>query len=456
MFLILYLQVALASISIYSPESLKKRFSKGIKGSLGNFGNPPYNTSIIGSLWYPGSDQGCSPFSTNPFSTEENLIVMMDRGGCAFVVKVKHAQDIGAKSVIIANTIPGENIENFTMRDNGLGGNLFISAFIISFEDSEAIKDTLKTLSVSLVLNFEMSKSVGAVKFELWMSSVNDLSLRFLREFESTGKQLTKLNCDFTPYYVFIRCLSCDTAGYNSPHVDCLGGGRYCAPDPDGNGPISGRMVIQEDLRQLCMFEQMNDDVDYSRWFLFQSSFSKKCVLDNFTPECSENIMAGLGFDIKTLKKCYQSSFIGGKEDEIVDNTRLAEQSRFWHSTGFHFYPTIIINHQQFRGDMEKSAVVSGICAGYQIKYQPEFCKSQDPAVPVYNEGYSTGVVIGGLVIFFGILVVILLVYRYLAKKELQKEMRTQVNSAVSQYFALSDTSTFKKSNRAVVKGSFV
>jgi len=29
----------------------------------------------------------------------------------------------------------------------------------------------------------------------------------------------------------------------------CVSGGRYCSPDPDGEGPMIGRDVILEDLR---------------------------------------------------------------------------------------------------------------------------------------------------------------------------------------------------------------
>jgi len=32
-----------------------------------------------------------------------------------------------------------------------------------------------------------------------------------------------------------------------------VSGGRYCAPDPDGAGVLSGRDIVMEDLRQLCI-----------------------------------------------------------------------------------------------------------------------------------------------------------------------------------------------------------
>ena len=31
--------------------------------------------------------------------------------------------------------------------------------------------------------------------------------------------------------------------------------GKYCAEDPDGGGPVTGRDVVHESLRQLCIYE---------------------------------------------------------------------------------------------------------------------------------------------------------------------------------------------------------
>ena len=54
------------------------------------------------------------------------------------------------------------------MKDNGLGGNLFIPAFLISQEDGAKIKSSYKNYKdVTLVLNFEMPTSPGHVYLNL-------------------------------------------------------------------------------------------------------------------------------------------------------------------------------------------------------------------------------------------------------------------------------------------------
>ena len=54
------------------------------------------------------------------------------------------------------------------MKDNGLGGNLFIPAFLISQEDGLIIKESLiVSEAISLVLNFEMPTLPGHVYLNL-------------------------------------------------------------------------------------------------------------------------------------------------------------------------------------------------------------------------------------------------------------------------------------------------
>jgi len=36
---------------------------------------------------------------------------------------------------------------------------------------------------------------------------------------------------------------------------DCVCGGRYCSPDPDFNGPLTGRDIVMENLNQKCIYK---------------------------------------------------------------------------------------------------------------------------------------------------------------------------------------------------------
>ena len=66
-------------------------------------------------------------------------IALLKRGGCAFMIKVKNAQNAGAIAVIVMDSIPGESPFIMSGDDN----TITIPAFMISYEDGLAIMNTL-------------------------------------------------------------------------------------------------------------------------------------------------------------------------------------------------------------------------------------------------------------------------------------------------------------------------
>jgi hypothetical protein len=85
------------------------------------------------------------------------------------------------------------------------------------------------------------------VDLQYYMSSLDDTSYRFLTQFNAFY-YILKQNLTFTPNYIV----------YENPGIqsdakydvdDCIGGGKYCAPDPDGDGVLTGRDSIMEDIR---------------------------------------------------------------------------------------------------------------------------------------------------------------------------------------------------------------
>jgi hypothetical protein len=438
--------LAWASIKVNSPYQLREQYSKGIPSSLGNFGNPPYGSSIIGSLWYDSTIDGCSPFSLDSNYEETNpLIVMFDRGDCAFVLKVKHAQDVGARAVLISDNIPGQDISKIIMKDNGLGGNLYIPAMLISYEDGEKLKEFVSEPGVSLSIGFDIPKSKESIKISLVLTSFGYESLELMKLFKELENKLNAKNTNLEAHYVIIECFSCKKEGYLKEHDDCLGGGRYCAPDPDGIvGKLTGRMVVEEDLRQLCVLQHVKSEKsNYKLFFEYVTGFGDTCFGKNFDRSCAESVMKDKGINVDTVNKCIDNSFTGAKSYALQNNSKLQEEVAYWKNYGMGPYPAVFINDQPFRGDLEESAVVTAICAAYFSDTKPEFC-SEEEDEEKSEKGIETSTVVIGLIVFFGILVALLLVYRVYAKKELQRDMRAQVNSAVNQYFALSDTSGFK------------
>lgn len=77
------------------------------------------------------------------------------------------------------------------------------------------------------------------------------------------GVELSKDIVEFTPHYVLWQCYGCT---FNKAEDNCISGGRYCAPDPDDRGPLTGRDILLEDLRQICIYKKYTKGDTYSTW----------------------------------------------------------------------------------------------------------------------------------------------------------------------------------------------
>jgi len=169
-----------ASLWPFSPDKMRTYFrdkygaTNPIPSSLANFGNPPYGTTMVGRVFYYKQDHLEDPDDANHLYGCERIkpidwtddpdrinspILMIDRGKCTFVQKVRHAQDIGASAVIIADN-QDEDIANIVMSDDGTGDNLYIPSIIITKEDANVIKryidDPSTRRHVAMTIHFDM------------------------------------------------------------------------------------------------------------------------------------------------------------------------------------------------------------------------------------------------------------------------------------------------------------
>jgi hypothetical protein len=67
-------------------------------------------------------------------------IVLVDRGQCTFVTKVRNLEKLGVKLAIIADS-EEEKSENLIMADDGSGKSINIPSFIIRKHDGEKLKE---------------------------------------------------------------------------------------------------------------------------------------------------------------------------------------------------------------------------------------------------------------------------------------------------------------------------
>lgn len=106
------------------------------------FGPALSSTAVSGDIM-PISSLGCSAFTPTEALAVNGNIALIDRGTCSFVIKVKNAQNAGAKAVIIANNVAGSP-------PPGLGGSdptITIPAVGIMQADANTLRARLTTRS---------------------------------------------------------------------------------------------------------------------------------------------------------------------------------------------------------------------------------------------------------------------------------------------------------------------
>lgn len=161
-----------------------------------------------------------------------------------------------AVSIIIDDT--EESVDSIIMSDDGTGGGLRIPAMLISKRDGKRLIDFLSTASedelnsIVILASFDANKPDDRVEYDIWYTSSNDRALDFIVEFSETDKEMNELVL-MTPHFVFWKCSFCEETYLNN---DCYGNGKYCAIEPS-NEKIKGRAIIEEDLRQRCLYDEV-------------------------------------------------------------------------------------------------------------------------------------------------------------------------------------------------------
>jgi hypothetical protein len=77
---------------------------------IASFGPPLGTSPVVGQVMpvsNPATGAACNPLSAVDALAVRNNIALIDRGVCLFTVKVKNAQNAGARAVIIANNVAG-------------------------------------------------------------------------------------------------------------------------------------------------------------------------------------------------------------------------------------------------------------------------------------------------------------------------------------------------------------
>jgi hypothetical protein len=440
------------------------------------FGIPPYGGSIQQQLYYAPSNL-CSPSTDlsdayprtgsneDPSPPTPPFILMVDRGDCTFVMKVRHAQRAGASGVLIADNLCQCTAQNCTsndecesaeplMADDGSGSDISIPAFLVFKQDADPIRKALKAnQQVRVEMSFSIPSAHSRVEYDLWTTPKDPISRNFLNSFSSASVALGK-DAFFTPHmYIYDgRRAGCqDSLGENQCFNLCTNNGLYCATDPDNDMDrgLSGADVVTESLRRMCVWSKYGSDGVGAPWWDYVREFSTHCDVGDtslFTSEsCIAEAMNKASVDKSSIDKCMADS--GGLEGNIT-NSLLEAELAHRETSGVVVIPTLFVNQSPVRGALSFSTVLKALCAGFAQGSEPSVCKTcascQDEERCVTLGGHcpSGGLAGNGvsLTTFLGALFVLSLLFLctgLVQYRRQQRYMRDQVRGIMAEYMPL-------------------
>ncbi|XP_043713336.1 vacuolar-sorting receptor 3-like [Telopea speciosissima] len=383
------------SLTVISPDSIKGTHDSAI----GNFGIPQYGGSMAGTVVYPKQNvKGCKDFDELGISFKAKpgvfpTFLLVDRGDCFFALKVWNAQKAGASAVLVADDIEEPLITMDFPQEDGASAkyieNITIPSALVEKNFGEKLK---KAISAGEIVNVNLDWREAVphpddrVEYELWTNSNDecgtkcDMLMEFVKVFKGAAQILEKGGyTQFAPHYITWYCPQAFTVSRQCKS-QCINHGRYCAPDPeqDFSHGYEGKDVVIENLRQLCVFKVANESKKPWVWWDYVTDFQIRCPMKKkkYNKECADAVIKSLGLDSKKIEKCM------GDPNADSKNPVLEEEQEAQVGKGSRgdvtILPTLVVNNRQYRGKLEKGAVLKAICSGFEETTEPAVCLSND------------------------------------------------------------------------------
>jgi hypothetical protein len=446
-------------------------------GSTTTIGAPFYGERVLGQLVYGRSSSESSPHCTaedyelpRPLEVDStkypgqkevqliNIAVVM-RGGCEFSRKVRIAAEKGAHAVVIVDKPDSpytrRNMNSVIVAEDSYAEDIHIPSIFICKGDGSIILDSYAETQGPIVVELAWNvPTKTVVTVDQWMSSASSESLRFLRSFAPKRRILNQV-LRYVPHFTVFSMGSGGSAQTTSKLCTDMSG-KYCAEDPDGDGPVQGKDVIEEDLRQLCLhertkvpsrrqYEDHKTPPEYAeKYWSYIEQFQDKCPITGatggesrqFGAACSYQLMRDIGMseaDIRTVQDCADVSRNTEELDRQKNHTAWSPRA-------------LRINGWRYSGILDAELVATAVCAGFSR--EPEEClevKVKDrsffrPYVPeaMRSSGVGFGTMIAWLLVTVAIVAGASLLYKQYLKKEMRftirEEVMLEVESQMGQY----------------------
>ena len=409
------------------------------------------------------------------------FILMVDRGDCTFVKKVRNAQRSGAAAVVIADTTclcifgpecgleEGEECEGNEpiMADDGSGADITIPSFLMYKQDVDPVISVLKdNQMVRIDMSWALPEEGAVVEYELWTSPKDLVSRPLQRKFKEVAVALGA-HASFTPrMYIYdgvtAGCQGED--GMSQCYNLCTNNGRYCTTDPDDDldSGLSGADVVTESLRRLCIWKEYGSDGIGTEWWDYVSEFLFRCddEPEFFTSEtCIKDAMDHAGVDKHRIDACMSDA--GGVEDDNINHI-LEEELAAREESGVVIVPSFFVNSAPLRGAMNVAEIFEAICSGYRHGSEPDVCKTCnkcDDVEQCVKKGHCSGKTDGvSFSVFAGSIIGLTAVFGCIGLvqyRRQQREMRDQIKGIMAEYMPVDPNKEVETVGISVDDGEF-
>jgi len=391
-------------------------------------------------------------------------ILMVDRGGCTFVQKVRNAQRSGAAGVIIADNTclcaagdachsdPGTDCETREpiMADDGSGADISIPSFLMFKEDADPIKaEAMANHPIRVEMAWSLPSPDDRVEYDFWSTPTDLVSKDFQKQFKDAAQALGD-RAYFTPHmYIYdgIKSGCQGPDGENQCYNLCTNNGRYCATDPDNDldKGISGADVVEESLRRTCIWHEYGKENGVgSEWWDYVNEFMFRCDNEDYfaSKECVNDCLAHAKIDKVVVKKCMSDSggTTGDNPNEILENELAAKDA-----AGVVILPATFVNGAAIRGALEFAVIFKAVCSGYVAGSEPDICTKCATCPNEHScvmNGYCHGAAQGSVSnsVFLSSLVGLSLFFScigFIQWRRSQNQVREQVKGILAEYMPI-------------------
>jgi len=452
-------------VTIVSPKALKDQFTWPIKASYSNFGKIPYGYTLTGRIYFDPDnfvqDFACSPITSINIDKKDKAdlppIVMVNRGSCNFVDKVKNVEDMGGHLALIINNNMDEEASNIIMTDvDRKGESLNIPGVLINFRDGQIIKEFYKAnknkpdvlKSILVEIEFEMEHASNKVEYSIFFSSEMFSVYETLKQLYHFHKHLRD-STTLKPFYV--------TNSYPTvkDKANCVSNGNFCINPRYDLNLTDGREIIYENIRQKCVYnyayEKGSNHTDL--YWMYMENFYDTCYdpysvfNGTFSEECSKKVISDLGIDMQNIVKCVLDSFDAKTVEEFKtkNNKILTADRDEKNKHNIFLIPSILINNRTFWGSWKGDNIFEALCAAYKTK--PNVCYEEGAFTKDESSegGLSSGLVALIIISFIVFNVVLFFICRKYIKRQIASKVEDQdinnkINSVVTSYLALKET----------------